>query len=207
MYTGKVLECDYPRKDILYKKDKKIVEKAKNKLSLPKDKKVIFYAPTWRDDEFYSLEQYKFKLKLELDKVKKELYSEYIVLIRVHYFITDNLDLSDYKGFVFDASDYDDIAELYIISDILITDYSSVFFDYANLKRLILFYTYDLDNNQSKLRGFYIDITKGLPGPLLFTTEEVMNSIKNIHNVNEESEEKYNEFYNKFCYLDDGRAS
>ena len=128
-------------------------------------------------------------------------------MIRTHYLITDNLYLGNSEDFAFNVSQYDDIAELYLISDILITDYSSVFFDYANLKRPILFYTYDLDEYENELRGFYIDIRTEVPGPLLKTTEEVIESIKNIDSLTEEYSEKYDKFYERFCNLEDGNAS
>ena len=116
-------------------------------------------------------------------------------------------DLTNYKGFAFDYSSYDDIAELYLISDILITDYSSVFFDFANLKRPILFYPYDLEEYNRIDRGFYIDIYNDLPGPLLFTTEEIIDSVKNIDKVKEEYCEIYEGFYEEFCNFEDGTAS
>lgn len=206
-YKGEILEEGYPRNDILYNASEETVNKIKEDLKLPKDKKIIIYAPTWRDDEFYDIGQYKFALKLDLDKMKEELSDEYILLIRTHYFIADRLDLSDYKGFAYDVSKYDDIAELYLISDILITDYSSVFFDFANLKRPILFFTYDLDKYEQVLRGFYIDINEEVPGPLLFTSEEVIDAIKNIEEVEDEYKDKYDIFYDRFCSIDDGNAT
>ena len=206
-YERDILETGYPRNDILYNANEEYVNKIKNNLNIPKDKKVILYAPTWRDDEYLDVGQIKFELKLELDKLQRELSDEYIVLVRTHYFIANKLDLSPYKGFAFDVCNYDDIAELYLVSDILITDYSSVFFDFANLKRPILFYTYDLEKYESQLRGFYIDIHTEVPGPLLKTTEEVIDSIKNIDEVNKEYSKKYDEFYQRFCYIDDGNAS
>ena len=206
-YDGEVLEYGYPRNDILYNYDGELLEKIKSNLKLPKDKKIILYAPTWRDDESYDIGKVKFDFKLDLNKLKHSLSDEYIVLIRTHYFISNNLDLSDYKGFAYDVSKYEDIAELYLISDILITDYSSVFFDFANLKRPILFFTYDLDKYSEMLRGFYLDITSEVPGPLLFTTEEVIEAVKNIHQITDEYSGKYEEFYDRFCYIDDGNAS
>lgn len=206
-YTGEVLEYGYPRNDILYTKNNELSLKIKKHLGIPLDKKVILYAPTWRDDEYYEQGQYKFNLKLELDKLQKELGEEYIILVRTHYFIADNLDLSRYDKFAFNVSYYDDIAELYLISDILITDYSSVFFDFANLKRPILFYTYDLNKYSSVLRGFYINIEKEVPGPLLFTTEEIIDNIKNINKISVDYKQQYDKFYNRFCYLDDGYSS
>ena len=206
-YDGEMLETGYPRNDILSNADENLANEIKTKLNLPKDKKIILYAPTWRDNEFFKAGQYKFTLKLDLKRLQEELGDEYIILTRLHYFIANNLDLSKYKGFAFDESKYDDIAELYLISDILITDYSSVFFDYANLKRPMLFYTYDLDSYGDVIRGFYFDMENNVPGPLLFTTEEVIDSIKNIEKIKEEYKEKYEEFYETFCSLEEGNAS
>lgn len=208
MYDGKMLETGYPRNDILYRPDKeRLAAEIKEELNIPGDKKVILYAPTWRDDEFYGHAQYKFSLKLELDKMKKELGDEYVVILRTHYFIADFLDLSGYDGFAYNLSRYDDIARLYLISDILITDYSSVFFDYANLKRPMLFYTYDLDKYRSVLRGFYMDVEEELPGPMLFDTEEVIASVKNIEEVQSRYKDKFDKFYNKYCAWEDGHAT
>jgi len=206
-YDKDVLETGYPRNDILYNADEDKIKQIKEDLKLPDNKKIILYAPTWRDDDFYEQGQYKFKLKLNLDKLKEEISDEYIILIRTHYFISDQLDLTDYQDFAFDVSKYDDIAELYLISDILITDYSSVFFDYANLKRPILFFTYDLDKYENVLRGFYINIRDEVPGPLIFTNDELINKIKHIEDVKKDYKDKYETFYKKFCNIDDGNAT
>ena len=142
-----------------------------------------------------------------MDRLKKEFSDEYVVLLRMHYWIVDQLDLSKYPGFVYNGSDYDDITELYMISDICMTDYSSVFFDYANLKRPILYYMYDLEKYRDVLRGFYLDVEKELPGPILQTNDEVVEAIKNIDKVTEEYKDKYAEFYDRFCCIDDGHAA
>ena len=117
------------------------------------------------------------------------------------------MDLTGLEGFAYDVSKYSDVSELYLMSDILITDYSSVFFDYANLKRPILFYTYDIEKYQGQLRGFYIDMEKELPGPLLMDNDDVMNAIENIDEVSEKYKDRYNEFYERFCSWDDGKSS
>ena len=203
-----MLKYGYPRNDILHADNRdSIAASIKKKVGIPKDKKVILYAPTWRDDEYYESGKYKFDLKLNLRMMQKKLSDEYVVILRTHYFIADNLDVTGLEGFVYNLSKYDDIAELYLISDILITDYSSVFFDYANLKRPMLFFTYDLDKYRDVLRGFYIDMEKELPGPLLFTTEEIIDSIENINTVNAKYASIYNEFYDRFCGWEDGHAS
>ncbi len=207
-FDKEMLEFGYPRNDILYKNDTaEDIAALKRKMNLPEDKKVVLYAPTWRDDEFYSRGKYKFTLQLDLAKLQQKLGDAYIVVLRMHYFIASQMDISEFEGFAFDFSSYDDIAELYLVSDILITDYSSVFFDYANLKRPILFFTYDLEKYRDKLRGFYIDIETEVPGPLLRTTDEVIHSIENIEAVQSEYQAKYDVFHERFCKWDDGNAS
>ena len=120
--------------------------------------------------------------------MKKELGQDYVVLLRTHHYIADKIDVSGLEDFAFNVSKYDDITEIYLISDICITDYSSVFFDFANLKRPMLFYTYDIDKYRDVLRGFYIDMEKELPGPLVYTTQEIVDQIKNIDEIIEASD-------------------
>jgi CDP-glycerol glycerophosphotransferase len=208
MYENELLEIGYPRNDIMHNPAKEeIAARIRRQLGIPQDKKTILYAPTWRDDEFYGKGQYKFELQLDLELMKKQLGDEYVVLLRTHYFISDALDVSAYPEFAYNLSNYDDISELYLISDILITDYSSVFFDYANLRRPMLFFTYDLEKYRDILRGFYIDIEKEVPGPLLYTTGEVIDAVKSINEVSREYKQRYDEFYHRFCEWEDGHAA
>ncbi|MCR5691734.1 MAG: bifunctional glycosyltransferase family 2 protein/CDP-glycerol:glycerophosphate glycerophosphotransferase [Eubacterium sp.] len=210
MYNGDYLETGYPRNDIFYLSDQekeKRIREIKDELGIDQNKKVILYAPTWRDDEFYGHAQYKFTLRLDLDRLREKFGQEYVIVLRTHYFIADQLDVSAYEGFAYDASRYDDIARLYLISDILITDYSSVFFDYANLRRPMLFFTYDLEKYESVLRGFYFDVKEELPGPMLFDNDEIIDAIENIDQVSEEYKDKYDRFLDKFCSWEDGTAT
>ena len=209
-FDKEVLDVGYPRNDLFYKEEinnPTSIAKLKERIGLPADKKVVLYAPTWRDDEFYGKGEYKFDIKLDLFDMKERLGDEYVVVLRMHYLIADNLNVDGLEGFAYNFSDYDDIAELYLVSDILITDYSSVFFDYANLNRPILFYTYDLDKYRNDLRGFYIDFEKEAPGPVLMTSDEVIQTIEDIDNVYTQYQELVSRFNEKFCHLDDGYAS
>jgi len=205
-FNKKIIESGYPRNDILQKEhSQEELDKMKEMFSIPLEKKVLLYAPTWRDDQFYKKGKYKFDLELDLHKLRKGLGDEYVVILRMHYLVAENFDLSPYKGFAYDFSNYEDIRELYLISDMLITDYSSVFFDYGNLKRPMIFFVYDIETYRDKLRGFYFDFEKTAPGPLVKTTEEVIES---VHNLKESiPSQKFNDFYNKFCYLEDGKAA
>src|SRR5699024_9675578 len=137
-------------------------------MGIRRNKKIILYAPTWRDNEYYQRGKYKFDIKLDLERMRETLSDDYVILLRMHYLIAENIDTSKYDGFVIDMSKYEDIRDLYLISDILLTDYSSVFFDYAILNRSVLFFTYDLESYRDNLRGFYFDFEKEAPGPLLY---------------------------------------
>ncbi|MFA0350166.1 CDP-glycerol glycerophosphotransferase family protein, partial [Vibrio sp. 10N.222.55.C6] len=139
-----IVECGYPRNDILINHSESDVLKVKNSLNIEGDKKVILYCPTWRDDQKRTDKQYGFNLKLDLCRLKEKFGDSAIILLRMHYLIADNLDLTGVEDFAYDVSNYPDIQELYIVSDIMITDYSSTMFDYTNLKKPVILYTYDL---------------------------------------------------------------
>ena len=203
-----MVESGYPRNDYLYTKNNDVdIRKIKLANGLPLDKKIILYAPTWRDNEFYDVGKYKFNLVLNLQLMQEMLGDEYIILLRLHYLVAENLDLSSYKGFAFDFSAYEDIRDLYLVSDLLMTDYSSVFFDYANLKRPMIFFVYDIESYRDKLRGFYFDFEEKAPGPLVKTTEEVIDAIKKLEASNFQVSDEMEKFYNKFCYLECGESS
>lgn len=201
-----ILETGYPRNDALFKFDDKYVEKLKKELKLPKDKKIILYAPTWRDDQYKPGTGYTYSLGLDFDNFKEKFGDEYIILFRTHYLVASSIDLSKYEGFIFDVSNYSDINDLYILSDMIITDYSSVFFDYANLKRPMLFYMYDLSDYKNNMRDFYFDLDL-LPGPIVEKEEDLYKEIKNINKYWDKYKNKYEKFNEKFNYLDDENSS
>ena len=182
------------------------INKIKKELSIPKNKKVILYAPTWRDDQHTSGVGYTYKTEADFSYLKDKLEEEYIILFRAHYFVANSFDFSKYANFVYDVSKVDDINDLYIISDVLITDYSSVFFDYANLKRPLIFFMYDLEYYEKDLRGFYIDLDE-LPGDIVKEEKDIVNILKNIEKYNQKHSTKYSKFNKKYNYLEDGKAS
>lgn len=201
-----IKEIGYPRDDYLINYAVKDANRIKSKLKIPLDKKIILYAPTWRDNEHESGIGYTYQLNLDFNKLREKYSEKYIILFKSHYFISNYIDLSKYKGFVYNVSDYSDINDLYIISDLLITDYSSVFFDYANLKKPIIFYMYDLDEYKTKLRDFYIDLSE-LPGPIARTQKKLQKEIDGIESYEKRYLKKYEKFNKKYNYLNDGKSS
>lgn len=205
-FNKTMLEIGYPRNDVLFAKNNpEDILALKKELGLPTDKKIILYAPTWRDNEFYGKGAYKFNPPLDFAKLREALQEDTVLIVKYHYLIMDKIDWSPYKGFIYSCDLSYDISALYLVADMMITDYSSVMFDYSLLKRPMLFYCYDLEEYKDTLRGFYFDFIEEAPGPITRTTEELIDAIKNY----DESlhKEKQEAFYAKFNHADDGNAS
>ena len=204
-----IIQEGYPRNDYLLNHTPEDVRKVKETLRItPEDiggKKIILYAPTWRDNQHDSADGYSYQLGMDFARLRQALGEECIILFRAHYLVANQFDFAAYEGFVWDASQYPDINELYVVSDLLITDYSSVFFDYANLKRPILFYMYDLAAYRDDIRGFYLDLSE-LPGPIVETEEALIQAIPQALE-GDAYDEKYQRFHARFNALDDGHAS
>ncbi|MFD6414481.1 CDP-glycerol glycerophosphotransferase family protein, partial [Nocardia asteroides] len=206
-YDGEIQEAGYPRNDYLYSPDRDAVaDRVRKTLGLPEGKKVVLYAPTWRDDQSHSAGQYLFDLRIDLEDAQRRLGDDHVLLIRRHSNVVDAVPGAG-NGFVWDASEYPDIADLYLAADIMITDYSSVMFDYAHLKRPMLFFTYDLEHYRDTLRGFYFDFEQDSPGPLIGNSKELVDAIRDIDQVQAEYQERFDRFHHLFCDLDDGNAS
>lgn len=194
-----ILRTGYPRTDILFDATSASVQAIKKKLGLPLDKKIILYAPTWRVRN-------KFDMQLDLEKMRAQLSEEYILLIRLHHFCAGGYTIPADDQFIFNLNAYNCVEELYLISDILITDYSSIMFDYALLKKPMLFFTYDLEEYSERLRGVYVDIQEEAPGPLVFSTEEVLHAILNLDAEMEKCRGKIQRFYEKFLTYENGES-
>jgi CDP-glycerol glycerophosphotransferase len=210
--TGKentILEQGYPRNDALLNATPEKVTAIKEHLQItPADignKKIILYAPTWRDNQHESGKGYSYTLGVDFDRLRRDLGEDFVILFRAHYLVASQFDFAAYAGFVYDVSNYPDINDLYLAADLLITDYSSVFFDYANLRKPMLFYMYDLAAYRDDIRGFYIDLSE-LPGPIVETEDELVKAIPQ-QIVSTEWNDRYDAFCKKFSPFDDGQAS
>lgn len=205
-FKKKILEIGYPRNDILYRENNKDeIYKIKERMGLPQDKRIVLYAPTWRDNEYYTNGIYKFSSGLDFSLLMEQMKEDTVWLVKHHYLIMDRIDWSAYEGFIYTFDKSYDISLLYLVSDMMVTDYSSVMFDYSILKRPMLFYCYDLSEYKDTLRGFYFDFLKEAPGPVVQTTEALIESIKEYDY--ELYRENYEAFIAKYNHADDGNAS
>lgn len=201
-----IVEEGYPRNDSLYLADDATIASLKRRFDLPADKKIILYAPTWRDDQHQTGVGYTYESGADFDLLREKLGDEYIILFRAHYFVSNSFDFERYEGFVRDVSAVSDIADLYLVSDLLITDYSSVFFDYANLGRPMVFFMYDLEKYAGEIRGFYLDLAD-LPGPVVTTTAEVVDAVLGADSPDDALLQRYTMFKQTYAPHDDGHAS
>ncbi|WP_058119567.1 CDP-glycerol glycerophosphotransferase family protein [Photobacterium kishitanii] len=178
---NKVIDFGYPRNDIfINKKNEEKIEKIREDLHLG-DKKVILYAPTFRDGR-----EYEYNLNLDLDIVSEKLPDNYIILVKMHSNVKNSFDIN--CNDIIDVSHYNDVQDLLLISDILVTDYSSIFIDFLLLNKKIIFFAYDFDDYISNCRDLYIDYINKVPGKIVFNTSELMDEILNNQkaiNVNE----------------------
>ena len=190
---SQLLKCGMPRNDTLYNLDEAEIRKLKSKVGLPLDKKIILYAPTWRDSKNGG-KSYAIKPPMDLVKWESVLRDEYVLLFRTHPYTNELLGV-DFNDFVIDCTNYPNVNDLMKVADILISDYSATIFDYSILERPIICFAYDLEE-YSKERGFAMDIQAEVPGGIAATEDEV---IARILNCNYEAEgEAVRDFKNKY---------
>ena len=187
------LRCGMPRNERLWHSTEDERIEIRNKLGISQGKKVILYAPTWRDSKDGG-KSYEIKPPIHFDKWKKQLGEEYIVLFRAHHQTTKVVGIV-YDDFVRNPSDYPDVNDLLIASDILITDYSAIAFDFCILCKPILCYAYDYDTYLAE-RGTYFEMNDVYPNTICKTEEVLLDSIKRIKK--EEEYEKTKRFREQF---------
>ena len=171
------LRCGMPRNEQLWRAQLQDTQYMRKKIGIPDAKKVILYAPTWRESTDGG-KSYSIKPPIHFDVWKQILGKDYIVLFRAHHQTTQILGVK-YDEFVWDMSAYPQVNELMLASDLLITDYSAIAFDYSILGKPILCYAYDYDSYLAQ-RGTYFDMDEAYPNKSLRTEEELLNAICRI---------------------------
>ena len=176
------LRCGLPRNEELWNVTNSRKEELKEKLGIQAYKKVILYAPTWRESTDGG-KSYEIKPPIHFDRWREELGGEYVVLFRAHHQTTKVLGVQ-YNEFVKEVSSYPNVNDLMIVADILITDYSAIAFDYSILCRPIFCYAYDYDSYLAE-RGTYFQIDEKYPNKSCRTEEELLTRIKEIDYMSE----------------------
>jgi CDP-glycerol glycerophosphotransferase len=199
-YRGEILETGYPRNDMLLAPDRDEVRaRVRRELGIGDGARAVLYAPTWRDSGSFSTE-------LDLDALCSGLGDGYVVLLRAHSLDAASVDVAEQPA-LRDVSGRDDAGELLLAADVLVTDYSSVMFDFAVTRKPIVFFTYDLDHYRDEVRGFYFDFASEAPGPMVATTDELLRELRDLEDVRRRYEAAYERFHERFCGLEDGHAA
>ncbi|MEV5897066.1 CDP-glycerol glycerophosphotransferase family protein [Nonomuraea fuscirosea] len=197
-YKGEILESGLPRNDVLNSPDRDALTAAvRERLGLAEGKRVVLYAPTWRDYDRKNA-----MVKLDLAKAREALGADHEILVRAHPMQA----APAVPDIARDVTTYPDIADLLLVADVLVTDYSSVMFDFAATGKPIVLYGYDLAKYSSK-RGLYIDLPEQAPGPLLSTSADVVDALRSIDEVAAAHADRYDAFRATFVPRDDGKAT
>lgn len=205
-YEGEMLETGYPRTDVFHAADR--ADRAatvRERLRLPAGRRVVLYAPTLRDDHRYGGNRFRLDLRLDLAAARNALGDDHVLLVRRHAKVVDLVTGVD-GSFSRDVSLWPDVNELLLATDVLITDYSSLMFDFAVTGRPMLFFTYDLADYAGRLRGLYFAPDR-VPGPHLGTSAEVVEAVGAADELRAEYDRTYRSFVEDFCVWDDGSAA
>lgn len=199
----RIITTGYPRNDILFSKDSTLIKKIKRNYNIPDNfKRIILYAPTYRE-KFSTGKPFEKEDFIKLNNICKETDTIFLIKAHINENIVNFLTLDNIKLVSKDI----DIQELLLISDILVSDYSSVLCDYLLLDRPILLYPYDYDEYISHRGIYYKHLEEISPGPIIYTPDELIDSLRNINEIYSKYKQKaenIRDFFNKYK---DGRSS
>ncbi len=198
-----LFEEGYPRNDPLtpgspYAGDGAAI---RDRLGIRPDQTAVLYAPTWRENQTSMV------TFLDLERLSADLGDGYVVLLRGHSrTVKFGESLDDLPG-VIDVTTYPEVTDLFLAADAMITDYSSVMFDYSVTRRPMIFYVPDMDDYRDSLRGVYFDLSEVAPGPVLSTQAEVTTAVRELDRAGERYAAAYDTWVERFNHHDDGRSA
>jgi len=161
-----------PRTDVFFGEERlaRTRDAIRRRYGLTDGRRVILYAPTFRGDTITHAHATD---DLEMGTLRSVLGEDHVLLVRLHPFVRSRTTIApELEGFVIDVSDYPDINELMLVSDVLVTDYSSAIYEFSLLERPMAFFAPDYESYERE-RGFYFDYRTGVPGPIFETTEDL----------------------------------
>ncbi|RSS81088.1 bifunctional glycosyltransferase family 2 protein/CDP-glycerol:glycerophosphate glycerophosphotransferase [Streptomyces sp. WAC06614] len=206
-----LLRTGYPRNDALVAAHRAELDSGErvrgplaSELGIDPDKKVLLYAPTFRANADGHVEGFTFPFDVE--EFAERLGDRFVLLVRTHYLNSVSLPPS-VAGRVIDVSRHHDITPLLALADGLITDYSSVMFDYSVLDRPMLFFAYDYDTYANDIRGTYFDLKEKAPGPVVATADELFQAISAFEEADAKYAEARQRFLAEFGEYDRGDAA
>ncbi|MEU5161494.1 CDP-glycerol glycerophosphotransferase family protein [Streptomyces sp. NPDC020875] len=203
---AELIRSGYPRNDVLVRwaepEQRARAAAVRERLHIPAEKKVLLYAPTFRDAARGTGQS----IRVDFEELAATLSDEWIVVVRAHPY--DRFKVAPRLAhFLRDGAGFPDINDLLLSCDAVLTDYSSLMFDYANTGRPILLYTDDYDDYRGGDRGMYYDLEEIAPGPMLTTTDQLAAAMGDLDGVAERHADRYARFQEMFCSYETGYAS
>ena len=209
-YAGDILETGLPRADLFRRAlAEGSGEEVKKRLGIDPDRRVLLYAPTFRDRLRQGRTRYRLGATLDVDALRRALGDDWVVLFRRHRHAIGRLPALARDGgqFVYDVSEHPHVEDLLAAADVLVTDYSSLAVDQVSLDRPVLFFTPDLEEYAQAVRGLAIPLDASAPGPVLQTTDEIASALLDLDAVKRAHQAARDAFATSYCPLDDGAAS
>jgi CDP-glycerol glycerophosphotransferase len=196
------LEVGYPRNDVLANATEEDVRRIRGELGIRPDQQVILYAPTHREY------QPEYVPTLDLAAIADGLGPGYVVMARLHYLYDADPHLRELHraGRIRDMARHPSVEELCLAADVLVTDYSSIMFDYAVLDRPIVIHAPDWEEYRA-MRGTYFDLMAEAPGVVTRNESEILDAFRSDAVRGEDARHARASFRARFCSLDDGRAA
>lgn len=206
-FTGETLNEGYPRNDLLCdSRTSARASEVRRRLGLQSDAKVVLYAPTFRDTRKTG-GAYDLQIDIDFDELSAHLPVGTTILLRGHS-NTAGAQAEELPANVIDVTNYGEISELFMVSDVLITDYSSMMFDFAVTQKPMLFFVPDLDEYENSTRGFYLHFRDICPGEFYFDSNELGVAVESALRADTEvMSDEYRSFVARFAPRDDGAAT
>jgi CDP-glycerol glycerophosphotransferase len=203
-YDGPILATGYPRDDELVGPQAATIrEDTRRRLGIG-DRTAVLYAPTWRDDLTTNFRAAVLPSTLDVEAAAEALGDDHVLLMRGHRFHRQRPEM---RGRLLDVTNYPEINHLILAADAAVLDYSSLRFDMALTGRPMIFLVPDLARYESDVRGFLYDFRSSAPGPLVDTTAEVVDALRDLDGVARRHAADYARFKERFNSLQDGHAA
>lgn len=207
-YDGPIHSHGYPRDDALVSPEAaRIREETRARLGIRPDQVAVLYAPTWRDDMAGGWRRASLVSHLDLEAARTALGDDYVFLLRGHRFHVRASGRSAEGGRAVDVTDYPEVNDLILAADVAVLDYSSLRFDFSLTGNPMVFLVPDLADYAGGVRGFLYDFAESAPGPLLDTTTEVVEALRDLDGLRQRYAADYAAFQTRFNQRMDGTST
>ena len=196
-FRGPVWVEGYPRNDILTRPE--LAPDVRRRLGIDDTTRIVLYAPTWREDRTSMVDH------LDVAGFAQALGPDHVLLVRGHSSTWEHGRDHAAPGLI-DVTGYPDVSDLLLVADVLVTDYSSVMFDWVSTGRPIVFFVPDLPRYRGELRGFYADLLSEAPGPVVETTDDLLVAVVHAAEHRDEHADGLRSWQTRFTAHDDGQA-